>query len=492
MGYFVISRFLCIFAPKFKFGRPIMNEILFKNADKKVIAVTKKLEEMIKGGFLEGKVYYVGGCVRDMILGQPVKDIDIVVEEKNGGLTLANLIAAKDKSYRIGSNPVIFETYGTADVRFYNDPECEGIELECVQTRKEQYHKDSHNPETCYGTIEEDAKRRDLTINSLYYNISDGKIYDYNGTGMYDIANQIIRTPTDPDITFSDDPLRILRVIRFSCRLGWGIAKETWFGMVKNVGRISIVSQERITEEIIKILCTKNASVGIRKMLYCGLLQKVLPDIYDMRHSFESRNPVVTTFDHTMKVLDAVEAYPEHRLAALFHDVGRLLTDKDRTISPNQFSAEVAEGDLRKMKLPNDVIKSVSTAIRHHEWFSTYTDGFLPPDKKIRKLINSCGDDLSATLDLMHANNVHKTFNKKKTQVLQVLRRIEELDELDKLINLKLPINGNDIMTEFKIKKGPHIGVLLEAVKDAYLENPNMSKDDCFEVVEAKLRTLTY
>ena len=203
---------------------------------------------------------------------------------------------------------------------------------------------------------------------------------------MYDIANQIIRTPTDPDITFSDDPLRILRVIRFSCRLGWGIAKETWFGMVKNVGRISIVSQERITEEIIKILCTKNASVGIRKMLYCGLLQKVLPDIYDMRHSFESRNPVVTTFDHTMKVLDAVEAYPEHRLAALFHDVGRLLTDKDRTVSPNQFSAEVAEGDLRKMKLPNDVIKSVSTAIRHHEWFSTYTDGFLPPDKKIRKL----------------------------------------------------------------------------------------------------------
>jgi hypothetical protein len=134
----------------------------------------------------------------------------------------------------------------------------------------------------------------------------------------------------------------------------------------------------------------------------------------------------------------------------------------------------------------------VACAIRHHEWFSTYTDGFLPPDKKIRKLIHSCGDELSATLDLMHANNVHKTFNKKKTQVLQVLRRIEELDELDKIINLKLPINGNDIMTEFRIKKGPHIGVLLEAVKDAYLENPNMSKDDCFEVVEAKLKTLTY
>jgi len=468
-----------------------MNEILFKNADKKIIAVTKKLEEMIKGNYFEGKVYYVGGCVRDLILGQPVKDIDIVVEEKNGGLSFANFVAIKDDSYKSGSNPVVFETYGTAKVQFYNDPECEGMELECVQTRKEQYHKDSHNPETCYGTIQEDAKRRDLTINSLYYNISDGKIYDYNGTGLYDITNQIIRTPADPDITFCDDPLRILRVIRFSCRYGWGIEKDTWLGMVKNANRIKIVSQERITDEVLKIICSANASVGVRKMFYCGLLDIIMPDISDMRHAFECKNPVITTFDHTMEVLDAVEPYEEHRLAALFHDVGRIATANDRTVSPNQFSAEVAESDLKKMKLPNDVIKSVCVAIRHHEWFSTYTDGFLPPDKKIRKLINSCGDNLAVTMDLMHANNVHKVFNKKKTQVLDVLKRIEELDEVDKLVNLKLPIDGNDIMTEFKIKKGPNVGILLEAVKEAYIENPNMSKDECFEVVEAKLRTLT-
>ena len=144
------------------------------------------------------------------------------------------------------------------------------------------------------------------------------------------------------------------------------------------------------------------------------------------------------------------------------------------------------------MKFSNDVIKSVSTAIRHHEWFATYTDGFLPPDKKIRKFLNSCGDNIGVALDLMHANNTHKTINKKKTQVLQILERIEELDELDKIINIKLPINGNDIMTEFKVKKGPHIGVLLNAVKDAYLENPEMTKDDCFEVVEKKIRTLAF
>lgn len=467
-----------------------MNEILFKNADPKVIAVTKKLETLLAGSMFEGKVYFVGGCIRDLILGQPVKDIDIVVEMKNGGVMLANWLAAKDKSWVMGKNPVIFESYGTAKVQMYNDPECKDIELECVQTRKEQYHKESRNPDTCYGTVYEDAKRRDLTINSLYYNITEGKLQDFNGMGLSDIVSNIIRTPTDPDVTFNDDPLRILRVIRFSCRLGWGIDKDTWLGMVKNAHRISIISQERITDEISKILCTKYPSVGIRKLLYCGLLHRVLPDIYDTQFSYECRNPLVTTFDHTMDVLDAVEPYIEHRLAALFHDVGRIVTDKDRTVSPNQFSAEVASEDLKKMKFSNDVITSVATAIRHHEWFSTYTDGFLPPDKKIRKLVNSCGLDLGATLDLMHANNTKCTFNKKKTQVLDVLKRIEELEDIDEMTNVKLPVDGNDIMTELKLKKGPHIGVILNEIKEEYFENPDITKEECLKIAKSVMASL--
>jgi tRNA nucleotidyltransferase/poly(A) polymerase len=459
-----------------------MNDILFKNADSKVIATVKKLEEWVKDSIFEGKVYMVGGAVRDLILGQPVKDIDIVVELRNGGIMFANHIASKDKSWVIDKNPVIFETYGTAKVEIRNNEECKGIELECVQTRKEQYHRESRNPDTVFGTIEEDAKRRDLTINSMYYNISTGALMDYNGTGLYDLANQIIRTPTDPDITFSDDPLRILRVIRFSARYGWGIEKNTWFGMVKNAHRISIISQERITDEISKILCSKNPSMGVRKMLNCGILHRVMPSIYDTQYSYESRNPVVSTFDHTMKVLDAVEPYLEHRLSALFHDVGKLLTDTDRTVSPSQFSAEVAADDLKRMKYPTDVIKSVATAIRHHTWFSTYTDGFLPPDKKIRKLMNSCGIDLGATLDLMHANNVNVTFNKKKTQVLQVLRRIEELDELEDMNNIKLPVDGNELIKELGMKHGgPIIGTILNELKEDYFENPDITREECIK-----------
>lgn len=468
-----------------------MNEVLFKKADEKVIAVTKKLERWLKNSMFEDKVYYVGGCVRDLILGKPVKDIDIVVEMKNGGIMLANWLAVKDGSWVLDKNPVIFETYGTAKFEFRKDPDCAGIELECVQTRKEQYHKDSRNPDTVFGTIQEDAKRRDLTINAMYYNVTKGEICDFNGTGFNDLAHNIIRTPCDPDITFSDDPLRILRVIRFAARLGWGINKDTWFGMVKNAHRIDIISQERITDEISKIICTDHPSEGVRRLLNCGILHRIMPDIYDMQFSYESKNPMVTTFDHTMKVLDTmVDTGVEHRLAALFHDVGKAMAEADRTVSPNQFSADIAMADLRKMKYSNEVVNAVACAIRHHEWFSTYTDGFLPPDKKIRKLMNSCGNNLAVTLDLMNANNQCRTYNKKKTQVLQVMRRIEELDELETMTNVKLPVDGNEIMKELGIKGGPQIGVILNEIREEYFENPEITKEECLGIAKKVVASL--
>lgn len=465
-------------------------EIQVHGVDKDIVALIAYLRDLIKGSNFENKVYLVGGCVRDMLMQKPIKDIDIVVEMPKGGTMFANWLAVKDKSYKAGSNPVIFETYGTAKIQLLNNERFSNIELECVQTRKEQYHKYSRNPETCYGTIEEDAARRDLTINALYYNISDEKLYDFNKKGYEDIKNKIIRTPSDPDTVFTDDPLRILRVIRFATRFGWEIEKNTWLGMIKNAHRIDIISKERISDEISKILVTEKPSEGVRKMLYCGILHRIMPDIYDSKFAFESRNPVVTTFDHTMEVLDEVQPIIEHRLAALFHDVGRLVSDKDRTISPNKFSSEVAAYDLKEMKFSNDVINAVETAIRYHGFFSTYTDGFTPPDAKIRRFLNAVGENDAITLDLMEANNCHVTFNKKKKQVYDILERIEELEEIENVKNIKLPINGSDIMNEFNIKSGPTVGFLLDAVKDAYFDDPTISKDKCLDIVRDKLRSL--
>lgn len=467
-----------------------MNEILFKNADEKIKKLVKLIQESIKGTAFENHVFLVGGCVRDLLLKIPCKDVDICVDIKNGGMLFANYMAMKHQCYVAGTNPVVFENYGTAKFQLYKNEELKDIEIECVQTRKEQYHKESRNPDTVYGTIQEDAKRRDLTINSLYYNISTEKVHDYNN-GLDDLVNQVIKTTTDPDITFNDDPLRILRVIRFSTRFGWGIEKNTWLGMVKNAHRIKIISQERISDEISKILLCEKPSIGIRKMYYCGILHRVMPDIYDTTYAFESKNPMVSTFDHTMNVVDTVQPYLENRLAALFHDVGRIITGRRRDVNPDKFSAEVAADDLKAMKFPNYVIKTVETAIKFHRGFAVYADGVLPPDKKIRKFINLTGEDLGATVDLMNANNLHCTYDKKKRQVLDILNRIEEMEDAEKAANVKLPINGNDIMKEFKIKGGPNIGILLEAVKDAYFENPNMTKDEAFEIVENKLKSLT-
>ena len=457
--------------------------------DEKINKLVKLIRESIKNTAFENHVYIVGGLIRDSLLNLPLKntDVDIVVDLPNGGIGFASFMTLKNQCYVNETNPVMFPTYGTAKFQLYKNEELKDIQIECVQTRKEQYHKDSRKPETVFGTIEEDAKRRDLTINALYYNISNGKLYDYNNS-LYDLTNCIIRTPSDADIVFTDDPLRILRVIRFSTKLGWDIEKNTWMGMIKNAHRISIVSQERITDEISKILICNKPSVGIRKMYNCGILDKVMQDIYDENYAYESKKEMLTTFDHTMKVLDMVQPYLENRLAALFHDVGRIVTNARKDISQDRFSADVAVSDLKKMKYPNYVIKSVETAIVNHRFFDRYSDEVLPPDKWIRRFINKVGDDIGTAIDLMNANNLNRAYGKKKIQVLNILDRMEELEELEKMANVKLPINGKEIMEKFSLKPSPLIGILLDEVKDKYFENPTLTKEEAFELVENVLK----
>lgn len=460
--------------------------MIFK--DEKIKYIISKIQKQIKGTTFEGKVYVVGGAVRDAIINQPIKDLDFVVEMPNGGIALANFLASVNRCWKMDKNPVIFPTFGTAKLNIHTDEICKNYDLEFVQTRKEQYHEESRNPETAYGTIEEDAKRRDLTINSIYYNISSETIFDFND-GAKDLHRQIIRTPSSPDIIFFDDALRMLRCIRFSARYGWGIEKETWFGIVKNAYRIATVSKERISDELTKILVSPNATMGLKKLYNCGLLHLVIPDVYEMTKVYESKDKGVTLLDHTLSVLEETQPILEHRLAALFHDIGRVL-GADKTVDINKFSSEIAASDLKTLKFPNNVIKAVSKAIENHEYFSVYADGVLPSDKKIRKFINTCGDNIAITLDLMNANNFHKTYNKKEKQVKIILERMEELDEIESSKNVKLPINGDDIQREFNIKRGPWIGTILNEIREAYFENPEITKDECFSIAETILKSI--
>lgn len=467
-----------------------MNKFLFKNADERLKRLVDLIQSTIKESRFEGLVYITGGCVRDLILGREVKDIDIVVDMQNGGMLFATFFAMKTKCYVHDGNPIMYNNSNATLVRLINDEELKDFKIECLETRRKQPKDGETYFNTFYGTIQEDAKIRDLTINAIYYNITTEKLQDYNGTALDDILSQTLRTPGDPKTVLYDDPIKILRIIRFSTELGWDIEKNTWLAMIENAKHITKAPQENISNEIARILTANTPSRGIIKMYLCGLLNKVLPDIYDTTKIYESKNPAVTVFEHTMKVLDMVQPYIEHRLAALFHDVGKIVTDYNRTVSPEKFSSEVTAQELKRMKFPNYVIQTVETAIRYHRVFSQYGEGTIPPDKRIRKVMNLCGDDIGAVMDLMNANNTHVTYNRKVKQVLGILQRIEELEKEDEIVNVKLPIDGNDIIKEFNLKKGPIIGMLLECVKDAYFENPKITKDQCFDVVEKKLKVM--
>ena len=467
-----------------------MNDLLKIN-DKNIIQLIEYIKSSIKGTIFNNHVFLVGGFVRDSYMGKPCKDIDIVVDLPDGGVGFANFMTFKNGCLISNKNPVIFQTYGTAKFQLLNSPEFGDIEIECVQTRKEQYHKESRNPSTVFGTIEEDAMRRDLTINALYYNVSTDEIKDYTGMGLYDIKHHIIRTPSNPDIIFEDDPLRILRVIRFATRFGWGIEKKTWLGMIKNSKRILIVSKERITEEINKILLTEKPSLGIKRMLCCNhLLEYVIPSISHQTHIFQSLKPKLTLFEHTMGVLDSIEPKLEYRLSALLHDIGKLTTYKNGFFRHETVGKSLAETLMKTMKYPNKMISNVCMAIEMHETFSSYKDKEIPCKKSLRKFKAIVGENYDLVMALIDANNKNQIYGKKINQITNIRQKIADLEAKEKnnLSKIQLPLNGKDIMERFNLKSSPLIGKLLKKVKDAYFDNPQMSKEEALDFVNDMIK----
>ena len=468
-----------------------MNKLL-KIQDAKYVRLIEKLRELVKGSVFEGKLYIVGGFVRDAILGNPIKDVDLVVEAPDGGIGFATWATYNTNCFVATKNPCLFPSYGTAKFQFTNDPDVADIELECVQTRKEKYNKDSRNPATAYGTIEEDAMRRDLTINALYYNISTDEICDFTKRGLHDIENHIIRTTGDADVIFEDDPLRILRVVRFSTRLGWPIEKDTWIGMITNSKRVSILTQERVTDEINKMLLCDNPGEAILKLDRCNVLHRIIPSMAESKHVYQDLRPKRTLFDHTLEVLDKTPKRLETRLAALFHDIGKITTYNKNFMFHQSIGADNAEEIMKLMKYSNATIAKVKMAIENHESFSSYMGNNVPRPAVIRKFISKFdGDDdaLEIALDLIHANNISQMYGKKIKQVPGIREKIKELDAKNESCKkIKLPIDGNAIMTEFNLKPTKLLGTLILQVKNAVIENPKLTKEEAFRVVENYLK----
>lgn len=449
------------------------------------------LSSQIKGSEFEDCSFYVGGCVRDVILDRPIKDIDICVAKPNGGIEFAEFLTKKLGIYEEGKNPIIFPQFGTAKFRLKSAlPNFGTVEIECVQTRKEAYRdSESRKPETCFGTIKEDALRRDLTINAFYCKISDAITYDVTTLGNEDIVNKKLRTPSDPDIAFKDDALRILRVIRFSATLGWGIESKTWLGMCKNAHRLVTISKERIQEEFNKIITAPYASEGIRKLYWCGAMKYFIPEFELLKGLTQGKFHNEDAFDHSLTVMEKMQPNVINRLAGLFHDIAKPSTKTHGYTGIVHFTRHETEGALLledilgDLKYSSATIKAVVSAVKNHMRFKQTT---VPSTHAIRKFANEVPENyIDLCLELIDAdNNSHAPKYCLPNQVDKIRKRLEKLSETETTLKVKLPIDGKDIMHTFNIKKGPRIGAALRLLTEYYYISPKMSKEEALKVIE--------
>lgn len=439
--------------------------------------------------------YVIGGYVRDLFLNRPSCDIDVVVV--GSGIRLAEAFC---KSLGRGAHLSVFRTFGTAQVKWH------GHEIEFVGARSESYSSDSRKPVVEVGTLEDDQCRRDFTINVLALCLNGkhfGELVDPFG-GVDDLREKIIRTPLDPDITFSDDPLRMMRCVRFASQLGFYIYDETFDALERNAERIKIVSPERIIDELNKIILSPHPSKGLVDLQRAGLLQYILPEVSDLdlqetRGKFSHKN----NFYHTLEVLENVAANSNKlwlRWAALLHDIGKTTTKRWDPVNGwtfknhNVAGARMVKGIFRRIKLPLDErMKYVQKLVDLHMRPIAIADSEVT-DSAVRRLLFDAGDDIEDLMTLCEADITSRNRQRKQTfldNFKLVRRRLKEIEERDRIRNFQPPVDGNEIMETFGLKPCREVGMLKALVKDAVLDGvvPN-DHDLVFEYMLGKAKEM--
>ncbi|MDP4222138.1 MAG: HD domain-containing protein [Bacteroidota bacterium] len=422
------------------------------------------------------RAWVIGGYVRDCLLQRdhPEKDIDIVVA--GDGIEIARK-AAKKLGPRIKVN--IFRNFGTAMFLYRN------YEIEFVGARKESYIRDSRKPVVEAGTLEDDQKRRDFTINALAISINRETFGDFLDPfgGTEDLKNKIIRTPLDPDITFSDDPLRMMRAIRFAAQLGFSIESKTFRSITANAERISIVSQERIITELNKIIMTSHPSKGFILLERSGLLKLIFPELDNLK-GIEQKDGRghKDNFYHSLKVLDNISRRSDNiwlRWAALLHDIGKPLTKKyvpeaGWSFHGHEFIGGKMIPDIfRRLKLPlNDRMNYVRKLVDLHLRPIALSQEIVT-DSAIRRLLFEAGNDIDDLIMLCEADITSKNEATKARHIENfklVRNKLREIEEKDAIRNFQPPVDGCDIISTFGIKPGREVGIIKNAIREAILD----------------------
>lgn len=450
--------------------RNLSNAELAKILDKDIF---HKISEA--AGSLQLECYVVGGYVRDLFLERPSNDIDVVVV--GSGIQVASELK---KMLGKKAHLSVFRNFGTAQVK-YKD-----TEVEFVGARKESYQHDSRKPIVEDGTLEDDQNRRDFTINALAVCLNKdrfGELVD-PFDGVYDMEDGIIATPLDPDVTFSDDPLRMMRCVRFATQLNFQIEPETYEALSHNADRLKIISGERIADEMNKIMLSKHPSSGFYYLKDTGLLELIMPELCAM-DKVETRNGRAhkNNYDHTMEVLENVCKHSDNlwlRWAALLHDIGKPKSKRwDNQIgwtfhNHNNIGAKMIPSMFRRMKLPMDAkMKYVQKLVELHMRPIVIADEEVT-DSAVRRLMNDAGDDIDDLMTLCEADITSKNMQRKQKFLdnFRIVReKLKDLQERDYKRLLQPCIDGNEIMEIFHLKPSREVGTLKQTLKDAVLDN---------------------
>ena len=447
----------------------ISQEEIQAHLDKQIFRLISRAADEMKV-----ECYVIGGYVRDFFLLRPSNDIDVVAIGK--GVELAELVATK-----LGRNTslTVFKNFGTAQIK-HNE-----YEIEFVGARKESYRSDSRKPVVEDGSMEDDQKRRDFTINAMAFSLNEehfGAFLDpFNG--LQDLEDLIIRTPLDPDITFSDDPLRMMRAVRFASQLGFDIFPDTFDAITRNRERIKIVSMERVTDELNKIILSPKPSVGLILLEKTGMLDIIFPEFTALKGA-ETKDGVghKDNFYHTLIVLDNIAKQTDDlwlRWSAILHDIAKPVTKRwdpklGWTFHNHNFVGEkMIPRIFSRLKLPqNEKMKLVQKMVSLHMRPMQLVEEEVT-DSAVRRLLYDAGDDIDKLMMLCEADITSKNQEKVKRFMNNfgiVRRKLQEIEEKDNVRNFQPPVDGNEIMEVFGLPQGREVGLLKAAIKEAILD----------------------